>query len=305
MISSPILLASDHNGVILKSTLAGRLRESGLSVIDLGPYSHSPPVDYVDYANQLSTIISNGDAEVGILMCGTGVGMSIVANRHPGVRAALVHNIETAPLSREHNNSNVLCLRAWKNTIDENLAIVERWMATRFGEKRHLRRTTKIDPADMGKVVFANGCFDIIHGGHVELLNFAKRLGGRLVVGLNSDRSIRHLKGAGRPVNVEADRKRVLESLRAVDEVVIFDDVSTRGIIREVNPDVVVKGGEWTEEEVRHRDGIPDEIQVVVCPLLHGYSTTSVITHIMEGENGSGGEKDAQTGVAVLAPPDL
>jgi rfaE bifunctional protein nucleotidyltransferase chain/domain len=275
--SSPILLGADHNGVLLKSTVAGRLRESGLKVIDLGTYVSDTPVDYVDYARQLSHIISVGDADFGILICGTGVGMSIVANRFPGVRAALVHNVETSILAREHNNSNVLCLRAWKNTSDENLAIVERWVTAKFGERRHLRRTTKIDPADCRKVVFTNGCFDLIHGGHIELLNFAKRLGGKLVVGLNSDRSVRQLKGNGRPINCEEDRRKVLESIKAVDEVVVFDDVSTRDILSKIEPDVVVKGGEWEAEEVRHRDGIPDEIEVIVCPLKPGYSTTSVI----------------------------
>ena len=106
-----IVLASDHNGVDLKQKVKQYLKDQSIMVIDIGPFSSGIKVDYVDYANQLSSIIANGDATHGILICGTGVGMSIAANRNENIRAALVHNQFTAPKCREHNDSNVICLK--------------------------------------------------------------------------------------------------------------------------------------------------------------------------------------------------
>src|SRR5690606_25456531 len=97
----------------------------------------------------------------------------------------------------------------------------------------------------MAKVVFTNGCFDLIHPGHIDLLNKAKALGDKLVVGLNSDSSVRQMKGVGRPVVSQEARKAVLLGLKAVDDVVIFDELTPENIIREIRPDVLVKGGDW------------------------------------------------------------
>jgi rfaE bifunctional protein nucleotidyltransferase chain/domain len=134
------------------------------------------------------------------------------------------------------------------------------------------------------KVVFTNGVFDILHVGHIELLKYAKSLGGKLVVGINSDRTTKILKGKERPINNEEGRKKVLESIRYVDRVVIFDDTQTINIIDEIKPDIVVKGGEWTAEEVRKRDKIPGDIEVKICPLVKDYSTTNTIKKIKEAE---------------------
>ena len=111
-----IVLAADHNGVRLKAHLHKHLTNLGYTCIDIGPYVDNVSVDYVDYANQLSNIVSTGDVDKGILICGTGVGMSIAANRFTSIRAALVHNLDCAPKCREHNNSNVLCLGSWIST---------------------------------------------------------------------------------------------------------------------------------------------------------------------------------------------
>ena len=108
-----IIISSDHNGVEDKQQLKTYLKGEGYRVIDIGPYTPEVSVDYVDYAAQLSTIVGNKEADRGILLCGTGVGMSIVANRFAGVRAVLAHNELTAVKSREHNDSNVLCLGSW------------------------------------------------------------------------------------------------------------------------------------------------------------------------------------------------
>jgi rfaE bifunctional protein nucleotidyltransferase chain/domain len=268
--------------VALKGLIKDRLRALGYRCVDLGPFAAAPSVDYVDYARQLGTMMQNRDGDWGILVCGTGVGMSIVANKADGVRAALVHNMESARKSREHNDADVLCLGAWINDDDTNLAIVETWLGEKFGEHRHVKRVEKIAPHRATDIVLANGVFDILHLGHIELLAFAKSLGGRLVVAINSDRAVRELRGPARPVNSENDRKAVLQAVKHVDEVVIFDDVSPASLINELQPDIVVKGGEWTADEVRRRDRIPDHIAVKVFPLVSGYSSSNTILTIRQ-----------------------
>jgi rfaE bifunctional protein nucleotidyltransferase chain/domain len=206
--------------------------------------------------------------------------MSIVVNKYPKVMAALVHNLDTSRKCREHNDSNVLCLGGWITTKEQSIQILDNWLDEPFGEGRHVKRIEKILPHDDEKIVFTNGIFDVLHTGHIDLLKFAKSLGNKLIVGINSDRTTRILKGEHRPIYSEIERKNILESIRYVDEVVIFDDTDTIDIVREVNPDIIVKGGEWTSDEVRIRDEIPDGIDVKIFPLASGYSTTDVIKKI-------------------------
>jgi D-beta-D-heptose 7-phosphate kinase/D-beta-D-heptose 1-phosphate adenosyltransferase len=129
-----------------------------------------------------------------------------------------------------------------------------------------------------GRVVFTNGVFDLIHPGHVDVLMAARARGDSLVVGLNTDSSVRRLKGEGRPVRREAERAYVLAALEAVDAVVLFGDDTPLELILALRPDVLVKGGDYTEEtivgarEVREWGG-----DVVVIPLTPGQSTTSII----------------------------
>ena len=133
------------------------------------------------------------------------------------------------------------------------------------------------------KIVFTNGCFDILHLGHIEVFKFAKSLGDKLIVGINSDRAIKILKGQDRPINNELVRKTLLESLSCVDEVVIFDDVNTIEIIKKIKPDILVKGEEGlTPEEVRVKDQVPPEIEIRLCPHLADYSTTSLIKKVRD-----------------------
>lgn len=203
--------------------------------------------------------------------------MSMVANKVPGVRAALVHNDETALKSREHNDATVLCLGSWIRPKADNITAAEMWLAGNFGEFRHVRRVEMIERPTKGTLVFANGVFDILHQGHVQMLQWAAKLGHRLVVGINSDGSVRALKGPSRPINRAEDRKAVLECFRFVDEVIVFDAQKATDLINELKPDIVVKGGEWLAGEVRTRDGIPAGIEVKIFPLVEGYSTTQVI----------------------------
>ena len=278
-----IVISSDHNGVGDKQQLKTYLKGEGYQVIDIGPFTPEVSVDYVDYAAQLSTIVSNKEADRGILLCGTGVGMSIVANRFPGVRAVLAHNELAAVKSREHNDSNVLCLGSWLSDQLQMREMTKMWLDEAWGEGRHIKRTTKID-ANTG-IVLTNGVFDILHKGHIELLKFSKIQGTKLIVAIDSDRRVKELKGNDRPINNEEDRRRILETNRYVDEVVIFDSTEElQELYNTLSPDVIVKGSEWTADEVRDRDCIPESIQVKVYPLVGDYSTTSVMHKIRDME---------------------
>ena len=276
-----IVLGADHNGIELKKIIKEYLLEKKFNPIDIGPFNTNK-VDYPDYASQAAQIVANKDAQFGILICGSGIGMSIVANKVAGIRAALVHNLKTAPLTKEHNNANILCLGAWVVDHSTSLQIVASWLNAKFGEYRHVKRVAKIDVNPTNKIVFTNGVFDLVHSGHVELLNFAKLLGDKLIVGLNSDSSTQSLKGDKRPINKEEDRKNIVQSLRAVDEVIVFDSTNTTDLIKSLKPNIVVKGGEWTAEEVRKRDEIPNDIEVYVYPFKEGYSSTNIINMIKE-----------------------
>jgi len=276
-----IILGADHNGIELKKIIKDYLVCKNFNPIDIGPFN-GEKVDYPDYASQAAQIVANRDAQFGILICGSGIGMSIVANKVAGIRAALVHNLQTAPLTKEHNNANMLCLGAWVVNSETSLQIVDSWLEAKFGEYRHVKRVAKIDVNPTNKIVFTNGVFDLVHSGHVELLNFAKMLGDKLVVGLNSDDSTRLLKGSKRPINTEKDRKNIIQSLRAVDEVIIFDKTQTKELIKSLKPNIIVKGGEWTADEVRERDEIPESIEVFVYPFKEGYSSTNIIKMIKE-----------------------
>jgi D-beta-D-heptose 7-phosphate kinase/D-beta-D-heptose 1-phosphate adenosyltransferase len=125
-------------------------------------------------------------------------------------------------------------------------------------------------------VVFTNGCFDILHKAHVELLNYCASLGTRVVVGLNSDESVKRLKGKERPINNERDRKFILESLRCVNEVIVFSEDTPYDLIKSVRPDVIVKGGDYEREKVVGSD----LCEIKIFEYVDGYSTTKTIQNI-------------------------
>ena len=136
------------------------------------------------------------------------------------------------------------------------------------------------------KIVFTNGCFDILHAGHVRYLNAAKALGDVLVVGLNSDESVRCLKGEGRPVNQETDRAEVMAGLRAVDQVIIFDEATAEELVRQIKPDIYVKGGDYSLDSLPEASIVASYGgETVLVPLVEGRSTTNVIRRLqMEGK---------------------
>jgi rfaE bifunctional protein nucleotidyltransferase chain/domain len=148
----------------------------------------------------------------------------------------------------------------------------------RFGrEKRNGRR-----------IVFTNGCFDLLHPGHIGSLEQARALGDALIVGLNSDASVRQLKGAGRPVLPERERAEILVALECVDAVVIFDELTPREIIARLLPDVLVKGADWAGDQIVGREEVEAAGgRVVSIPVVPGYSTTEILRKIREGRPAS------------------
>ena len=142
--NSPIIMAGDHRGTQLKSELRARLESAGHTVLDYGP-AGDESVDYPDFAAPAARAVSDGKAERGIVICGSGLGVMYTANRFPRVRAALVHDPETAEMSRRHNDSNILALSADRLEVDVAWTIVEAWLETPFEGGRHARRVAKID----------------------------------------------------------------------------------------------------------------------------------------------------------------
>ena len=138
-----IAIGSDHAGYELKSALVKYLQKHQIEVHDMGTFSKDS-VDYPDYANQVCHTIIRDYSDLGILVCYTGIGMSMAANKHKGIRAALVTSVENAVLTREHNNANVLCLGAKDVSQELAIEIVEKFINTKFTEGRHMKRVEKV-----------------------------------------------------------------------------------------------------------------------------------------------------------------
>ena len=151
----------------------------------------------------------------------------------------------------------------------------------RFGrDKRNGRR-----------VVFTNGCFDLLHPGHIRSLEQARELGDALIVGLNSDASVRELKGEGRPVMAERERAEILAALESVDAVVIFDELTPREVIGRLLPDVLVKGADWPGDQIVGREEVEAAGgRVVSIPVVLGYSTSDILRKIRKDAHASGAE---------------
>ena len=150
------------------------------------------------------------------------------------------------------------------------------------------------------KTVFTNGCFDLLHPGHIDLLERAKGLGDRLIVGLNSDASVRSIKGFGRPFMLQDDRASMLRALRCVDEVILFDEPTPARLIEELRPDVLVKGGDWSVEQIVGADIVlRNNGSVLSLPLLPLHSTTALVERICDSHR----EMAAPVG-ADLTPRD-
>jgi len=143
------------------------------------------------------------------------------------------------------------------------------------------RKIRELLKKEKKKIVFTNGCFDILHRGHAAYLIEAKSLGDILVVGINSDRSVKVLKGDGRPVNNENDRAYLVDDLKSVDYTIIFDEDTPYDLIKNVMPDFLVKGGDWKEDDIVGSDIVKENGgKVVSLQYLKNYSTTKILEKI-------------------------
>ena len=143
--SEKIYVGADHAGFELKQTLVNELKRLGYEPVDVGPKKLDPADDFPDYAKPVAEAVSHGEARRGVLTCGTGLGMSYVANRYPKVRAAVVWSPEIAELSRKHNDANILVLPSRFVSEKEGLDILHKWLDTPFEGGRHQRRLEKIE----------------------------------------------------------------------------------------------------------------------------------------------------------------
>lgn len=147
--------------------------------------------------------------------------------------------------------------------------------------KEEFKQQYEILKSQNKKIVFTNGCFDIIHRGHIEYLNEAKNLGDTLVIGLNSDKSVRKLKGSDRPIINQNDRAFILLNLKSVDYVIVFEEDTPYELIKSVRPDFLVKGGDWKEEDIVGSDILKEYGgKTISLKFVDSYSTTNIINKI-------------------------
>ena len=142
--TSPVIIGSDHAGYVLKEQIKSVIESYALTVKDIGPYSETS-VDYPDYGHQVARAVSAGEFKRGILLCGTGIGMSIVANKYPCVRAALCNDLFSAIMSRRHNNANILVMGGRVIGVSLAAEIVHTWLQTPFDGGRHEARINKLE----------------------------------------------------------------------------------------------------------------------------------------------------------------
>ncbi len=184
-----------------------------------------------------------------------------------------VGKIGACPISREEI---IATLGQGESTLTEKIKTVKELEGFLAGHRARRER-----------IVFTNGCFDILHVGHVEYLRFARSQGEVLVVGLNTDRSVRENKGNGRPILPEKDRARLLAALEDVDYVILFDEATPDNLIRQVKPDILVKGEDWKEKGVVGREFVESSGgKVVLAPVVEGVSTTKIIDKVIKQNKG-------------------
>jgi D-beta-D-heptose 7-phosphate kinase/D-beta-D-heptose 1-phosphate adenosyltransferase len=220
------------------------------------------------------------------LVCGTGVGMSIASNKINGIRSVLTDSLFVATKSREHNDSNILCLGSWVVKKNKVINIINSWLKSSFKKGRHIKRVNKIETdKKREKIVMCNGVFDLLHRGHIELLNYAKKIGTKVVVAINSDSSVRKIKGKNRPFINEQERKKILLSMSCIDEVVIFDEINISTIIQKIKPNILLRGDDYSVKEIRKRDSLNPEIKIKIFKKIKGISTTEISKKIYKKIN--------------------
>jgi D-beta-D-heptose 7-phosphate kinase/D-beta-D-heptose 1-phosphate adenosyltransferase len=242
--------------------------EHGLSLFERG----KRPAHVPTAAREVFDVTGAGDMVLAVLAMGLASGATpLEAATLANVAAGLeVEHIGVVPITRPE--------------IAARLASQGRG-GTKLLDRAGLKAIVAREHAERRRVVFTNGCFDVLHAGHVRFLTAARAHGDVLVVGLNADASVRRLKGAQRPVNAVSDRVEVLSALAMVDHVVVFDEDTPEALIRDVEPDVLVKGEDWADKGVVGREFVESRGgKVVLVPLLEGRSTTKTLERLRNAE---------------------
>ncbi len=241
------------------------LGEKGISVLHRDGRFHAPAI-----AQQVFDVSGAGDTVIATLAVATACGIAIEdAARLANIAAGIVvGKLGTVPIA-SHELAAALTESPGTETPEKILDLDR--LLVRAAEWRASGHT----------IVFTNGCFDILHVGHIALLEDCRRFGGKVVVGINSDASVSGLKGPGRPIVGERERARILAALAATDAVVTFDAPTPIDLIVALRPDVLVKGGDYTEETVV---GAPEVKswggRVVIVPTVEGFSTTNIVSKL-------------------------
>ena len=229
------------------------------------------PVDIDTQAKEVFDVTGAGDTVVSVLGMALAVGFNYKDSAWLSNMAAsiVVGKVGTAIITL--NEINEYLQEEMLRTSHTILKLEE------------LKKIVSLAKSTGKTIVFTNGCFDIIHGGHIEFLQKAKAMGDLLVVGLNSDESVRELKGEGRPIKSERERANIISALKYVDYITIFDDDTPEEVIREVRPDILVKGDDYKMDEVIGREIVEGYgARVKLIPIVHGLSTTGTVEKILE-----------------------
>ncbi len=229
------------------------------------------PVDIPTQAKEVFDVTGAGDTVVSVLAMALAVGFNPEDSAWLSNMAAsiVVGKVGTAVVTL--------------NEINEYLQEEMLRTAHTVLKLEELKKIVSLAKGTGKTVVFTNGCFDLIHGGHIEFLQKAREKGDLLVVGLNSDRSVKSIKGEGRPIKSEKERANIVSALRYVDYITIFDESTPADLIREVRPDILVKGDDYAIDEVVGREIVEGYgAKVELIPIVQGLSTTNMVEKILE-----------------------
>ena len=229
------------------------------------------PVDIPTQAKEVFDVTGAGDTVVSVLAMALAVGFNPEDSAWLSNMAAsiVVGKVGTAVVTL--------------NEINEYLQEEMLRTAHTVLKLEELKKIVSLAKGTGKTVVFTNGCFDLIHGGHIEFLQKAREKGDLLVVGLNSDRSVKSIKGEGRPIKSEKERANIVSALRYVDYITIFDESTPEDLIREVRPDILVKGDDYAIDEVVGREIVEGYgAKVELIPIVQGLSTTNIVEKILE-----------------------
>ncbi|MBB5055335.1 D-beta-D-heptose 7-phosphate kinase/D-beta-D-heptose 1-phosphate adenosyltransferase [Granulicella aggregans] len=257
-------LLSEHDLSFLTVTMS----EKGITVVEPSGSYHSPA-----RAREVFDVSGAGDTVIATLAAGVAGGLKVrtaveFANLAAGI---VVAKVGTVPVAR-HELIAALTPSSGISSGDKVLDL-ER-VTKRVAEWRAAGET----------IVFTNGCFDLLHVGHIALLEDCRRFGTKLILGLNTDASVSRLKGPSRPIVGERERAKVMSALAAVDVVVLFDEDTPLELIRSLKPNVLVKGGDYSVETVvGHEDVIASGGRVEIVPTVEGFSTTNIVRKMAEG----------------------